>query len=76
MVDSILGKHFAAIGRKTRSPYHYMENVFYAEIVKKRKSGHRVSNTFIRIHAIVLFKQMQDEGIPTYQNMEFKASNG
>ena len=76
MVDSILGKNFASIGRKTRSPYHHMENVLYADIVKKRKSGHHVSNTFIRIRAIVLLKQMQEEGIPAYQNTEFKASNG
>ena len=66
MVDYILGKNFAAIGRKTMSPYHHMENALYAEIVKKRKSGHCVTNIFICICAIVLFKQMQEEGIPVY----------
>ena len=76
MIDHILGKNFGAKSRETRSPFHLMENLLYAEIVNKRRNGHRVSNTFIRVRGIVLFKQMQEQGVPAYQITVFKASNG
>ena len=75
MINEILGKNFAMKARQTRSPYHQMENKLYGEIVKKRKSGHRVSNTFIRLRALHIFNFLEEQGNPAYQT-SFKASNG
>ena len=76
MVQHILGDNFGGKARVTRSPYHHMENLLYSEIVKKRKNGHRVSNTFIRLRAIVIFKELKEQGVSGYLTTEFKASNG
>ena len=76
MVQHILGNNFGGRALVTRLPYHHMENILYSEIVCKRKKGHRVSNTFIRLRTIVIFKQLREEGIAAYVNTEFKASNG
>ena len=76
MVAIILGNNFAARGKFTCSPYHQLESLLYEEICDKRKHGHRVSNTFICIRALSLFQQLKDKGVPSYQDMKFKASNG
>ena len=51
MIKCILGKNFESNVKVTRSPFHHMENLLYAEIAAKRKKSHRVSNTFIRLRA-------------------------
>ena len=76
MVAEILGKNFASKGKFTRSPFHRLESTLYNEILTKRKSGHRVSNTFIRIRALTIFKDLQEQGVADYKNATFKASNG
>ena len=76
VVGIILGNNFAARGKFTRSPYHQLESLLYEEILNKRKNGHRISNTFIRIRALSLFQQLKDESVPGYQDLKFKASNG
>ena len=76
MVDEILGKNFASKARHTRSPFHHMESLLYSEILSKRKLGHRVSNTFIRIRSICIFNRLQEEGVPVYKDASFKSSNG
>ena len=76
MINYILGKDFESSKKVTRSPYHHMENLLYGEVLAKRKKGHRVSNTFIRLRALVLFQQLQEQEIPIYKDTVFKASNG
>ena len=76
MIKEILGKNFANQAKQTWSPYHHMETTLYLEIVKCRKHGHYVSNTFIRLRTLVIFQQLQDQGIPAYKDPNFKASNG
>ena len=76
MVTYILGKDFASTTRQTRSPYHHMENLLYGEVLAKRNKGHRVSNTFIRLRALVLFQQLKEQEISVYAETVFKASNG
>ena len=76
MVGVILGKNFASKGKFTRSPFHHLETILYNDILTKRKSGHRVSNTFIRIRALAIFKELKEQGVQGYNTMTFKASNG
>ena len=53
-----------------------MENLLYNDIFDKRKQGHRVSNTFIRIRALQLHNELERTGDPIYTERPFKASNG
>lgn len=76
MVQAILGNDFGSIGKTTRSAYHKMENLLYNDIIDKRKKGHRVSNTFIRLRALQLHNELERTGDPIYTERPFKASNG
>ena len=76
MINCILGKDFESNIKVTRSPFHHMENLLYGDIAAKRKKSHRVSNTFIHLRALILFKQLQEQEIPIYKDTVFKASNG
>ena len=76
MVQAILGNDFESIGKTTRSAYHKMENLLYNDIIDKRKKGHRVSNTFIRLRALQLHNELERTGDPIYTERPFKASNG
>ena len=76
MVDQLLGKDFETKERIIKSAFHEMETLLYAEIVTKRKSSHRVSNTFVHLRVIQLFEQLKQENVAIYKDHNFKASNG
>ena len=76
VVAIILGNNFAVRGEFTCSLYYQWESLLYQEILDKCRNGHCISNTFIRIRALSLFKQLKDKWVSGYENVQFKASNG
>ena len=74
IVDQLLGKDFEAKGKITKSDFHEIETLLYAEIVTKRKFSRRV---LIPSFVFVPYNSSSNEKkVAIYKDHNVKVSNG
>ena len=77
-LEKLMKKKLANL-KRVRSgtlPFVKLESVLLAKIKEQRKKSRRVSNSFIRINALQIFKELKSNESLGYHNKMFKASTG
>ena len=59
-----------------KSPYHDMESELYSKFVTMRRSGRKVSASYIRIEGKKIFDRLKSENPAKWMGMEFKGTYG
>mmetsp|Transcript_4250 Transcript_4250/g.6531 ORF Transcript_4250/g.6531 Transcript_4250/m.6531 type:complete len:151 (-) Transcript_4250:141-593(-) len=72
--DSANGHRKKLCTSSNESPFLDVEALLYRKILDRRKNGSRVSTSFIRITALILFAKCKEENPDKWKEISFKAS--